>query len=117
MTELQKILLFFILPILALLCYPLKTIQGGLPVITVIAFLFVLLGFAQWRGKNLALTFAIFVQGFNVIIRIMMFFTFSFTKNGGILIPNMIAILLGILLSLYLMLRLDRSDIRMSMAQ
>ncbi len=117
MTKIQKAFFFIFLPVIALLCYPPETLMGGLPVISVIAILFILLGIAEWRGSALALTFAIFVQGFNVIVRIMMFFTFSFTKAGVLEVTNLIARAIGIILSMYLLLRLDQTDIRLTMVK
>ncbi len=117
MPTLQKALLFIILPIIAILSYSPQTLVGGLPVILVIIALMILLGVIVWRGRSLALTFAIFIQGLNVIVRIMMFFSFSIDKKGVVSYPDMAAMFLGIALSMYLLLRLDRTDIRLAMVK
>ena len=67
-----------------------------------------------------ALTFGIFVQGFNVIIRIMMFFPNAAKSVGDSIIVNWPYIffsLLGLGISMFLMLRLDRSDVRVTMTK
>ncbi|NPV78085.1 MAG: hypothetical protein HPY59_17125 [Anaerolineae bacterium] len=117
MPTIQKALLFIILPTIAILSYSPQTLAGGLPVILVIIALMILLGVVLWRGRSLALTFAIFVQGLNVIVRIMMFFSFSISKEGVVSYPDMAAMFLGIILSMYLLLRLDRTDVRLTMVK
>ncbi|MCC6146602.1 MAG: hypothetical protein IT308_03440 [Anaerolineaceae bacterium] len=117
MTTIQKILLFIILPIIALLSYPPKIFDGGLPLIFAVAILFIALGVLIWRGRSLALRFAIFVQGVNVIIRIMMFFSLSSDKEGAISYAGLITMTFGIALSIYLLLRLDKADIRLLMVK
>jgi hypothetical protein len=63
-------------------------------------------------GRSLALTLSIFIQGLNVIIRLMMFFSQAKPENGPWDVPYIIASLVGIALSTYLMFRLDRGDVR-----
>lgn len=117
MPTIQKALLFIILPTIAILSYAPRTLVGGAPVILVIVTLMVLLGVILWRGRSTALTFAIFVQGMNVIVRIMMFFSFSINKEGIASYPDMAAMVLGIILSMYLLLRLDKTDVRLTMVK
>lgn len=115
MTSGKRILLFFVLPIIGLLSYPPSSLVAGLPVLAFVIATLCLLGFWLWRGYALALTFSIFLQGLNVIIRLMMFFPNTF-KTGGVIDPTyMVVNLFGSILSFYLMLRLDRGDIRTTM--
>lgn len=115
MTTLQKLLFFIILPIVAILMYPPSFILSGLPVISVVAILYILLGVLIWRGRSLALTFAIFTQGLNVIVRLMMFFSNSFSKTGEPAFDYLGLTLLAMVLSMYLLLRLDKNDVRLMM--
>jgi hypothetical protein len=115
MTTFNRILLFFLLPIIAILSFPPDRLDGGLQVFAVAAGFFVLIGVFLWRGHSLALTFAIFLQGMNVIIRLMLFFANAIPKTGILDLPFAIAMLIGLGLSLYLMLRLDRNDVRGTM--
>ena len=79
-----RVLLFFVLPFIAPLLFPPDKLLGMVPdvllgvVMAVVAFA---MGFFIWRGYSLALTFSIFLQGFNVITRLMMFFSTIVTLN------------------------------------
>jgi len=109
-----KVLLFFLLPVVAVILFPPATLTGALPVIAVTVVSFGLLAYAIWRGRNWALVLAVFIQGFNAIIRIMMFLSHAVPAKaeGQPDIPYIIASLLSIILSVYLVLRLDRVDVR-----
>lgn len=115
MSMLKQILLFFILPIVAVLMYPPRVLSGGLVVILVVAAFFAFIGFMVFRGRSLALTFLIFLQGMNVIVRLMMVWSNSVNSKGEADPMFTIFGLLGLALSLYLLLRLDQSDIRVNM--
>ncbi len=117
MKTFERVLFFFILPILAVLLYPPSTLGAGAGVLVVALVLFAILGYLLMRGFNLALTFSIFVQGMNVIIRLMMFFTNSFGADGQANFVAIITILAGLALSFYLLLRLDRQDVRIQMVR
>jgi hypothetical protein len=115
MTTLQRVLLFFVLPIVAVLLYPPATLLSGIGALVVVAVFFIALGMWILRGYSLALTFSIFLQGLNVIVRIMMFWSNGFTRNG---VPDILFIatsLAGIILSFWLLVRLDRQDVRTKM--
>ncbi len=115
MKTFERILFFFILPIVAVLLYPPKTLGAGAGVLAVVLVLFAILGYLLWRGFSLALTFSIFVQGMNVIIRLMMFFNSSVSAQGEANFVAIITILAGLALSFYLLVRLDRQDVRIQM--
>ncbi len=115
MSIIKRVLLFFILPILAVLLYPPDLLLGGLPVILVVAAFFAFIGVMVYRGRSLALTFLIFLQGMNVIVRLMMVWSNSISSKGVANPTFAIFGLLGLVLSLYLLLRLDYSDVRVTM--
>jgi hypothetical protein len=115
MKPFERILFFFVLPILAVLLYPPSIFESGLGVIIVALIFFIALGVFIMRGRELALTFAIFLQGMNVIIRIMMFWNGAVTKAGVTDLSYIIFTILAIILSTWLLLRLDRQDIRIQM--
>jgi hypothetical protein len=117
MKPIERILYFFILPILAVLLYPPDMLLGGIAVLVVILLLFIGLGILLMQGRALALTFSIFVQGMNVIIRLMMFFSNGFNDQGQAHAAFMITSLLGLSLSIWLLMRLDRSDVRIQMVR
>jgi hypothetical protein len=116
MQPFQRILIFFVLPALAPLLFPPEIIGGAWIAILLDVILFVALGFFLMRGRLTALTLSIFIQGLNVIVRLMMFFPNAATPDGTWLYMNIITSLLSMAISTYLVLRLDRVDIRSKMA-
>jgi hypothetical protein len=118
MTNIQRFLLFILLPLIAPLLIPpaVFTTNTGLALLPIaIAISSVPVGWMIYRGSSTALTLAIFLQGLNVIIRLMMFFPHVLTQTGRIDIPWVVASLLSMGLSTYLALRLDRTDVRVLM--
>ncbi len=115
MTSLKRILLFFVLPIVAILMYPPELLIGGWAIILVVIAFMVVMGWLVNSGRGLALTFLIFLQGLNVIIRLMMFASNSVPAEGVYNFPYMITSIVGLALSFWLMLRLDRVDVRATM--
>lgn len=114
MTTLQKILIFFVLPFIAPLIYPPELIASAWIAFVLAAVLFGLLGILLLRGNSTALTLSIFLQGINAIIRLMMFLPSAGT-SAQVNLPWIIASVLSIALSTYLVLRLDRTDVRVTM--
>lgn len=114
MTTLQKIFVFFVLPFIAPLLYPPQMLASAWLAFVFAAVLFGLLGFLLLRGNSTALTLSIFLQGINSIIRLMMFLP-SAGNAGQVNLPWIIASVLSIALSTYLVLRLDRTDVRVTM--
>ena len=114
MTTLQKILIFFVLPFIAPLIYPYDLIGPIWIAFILAAVLFGLLGTLLLRGNSTALTLSIFLQGINGIIRLMMFLPGA-GSTGQVDVPWIIASVLSIALSTYLILRMDRTDVRVTM--
>jgi len=113
----QRILLFFVIPAIAPLLFPLDWIQGIWIGVGLALLLFVALGFALTRGRSTALTLSIFLQGLNVIVRLMMFFPHAVSASGLADFPFIITSLLSMGLSIYLVLRLDKGDVRVQMVK
>jgi hypothetical protein len=116
-NSLRRGLLFFVLPVLAVISYPPKFLLSAAPILIVGVVLFCALGVLLLQGRSLALTFAIFVQGINAIMRLMMFFPNSFGTDGTVNFVYLVTCLLGMGLSIWLLLRLDRQDIRLNMVR
>ncbi|HEY9076481.1 MAG TPA: hypothetical protein VIO61_08060 [Anaerolineaceae bacterium] len=117
MTTIQKIFYFFVLPCLGPLMFPPSTFtsQSGLILMAIVLVFLLGLGMLQLQGRSNALTFAIFLQGLNVIVRLMMVFPGAVSKDfktDPIFILTMVA---GIAISTFLLLRLDKNDIRRTM--
>jgi hypothetical protein len=117
MTKISRILLFFVLPILAAFLYPPNTIFGSIGVLVVALVLFIGLGYLLLQGRTLALTFSIFIQGINAIARLMMVFPNSFSNKGEFNLVYLITCLAGLALSIWLLFRLDKADVRITMTR
>ncbi len=115
MTVLQKVVYFFVLPLVAVLLYPPDLLLGAGGLLVFVALAFFTIGFFLMRGNLRLLTFAIFVQGMNAIVRLMLFFSHAVTKAQVIDLMFAVTCLLGLALSMYLVFRYDRSDVRVSM--
>jgi hypothetical protein len=115
MSIFERGLLFILLPLIAALSYPPDTLRGAVGVLPFAVAFFLLVGFFLLRGKSLALTFTIFLQGMNVIVRILLFFSNAVPRNGDFNLVFSVFTLIGLGLSLFLLLRLDRTDIRSMM--
>jgi hypothetical protein len=112
MSTIKRFLLFCFLPIIGMLSYPLNYITEGFLGMVIVAAFILGLGMFVWRGSSRALTFAIFLNGMNVIVRLMMLLSTVISKQGIINIQFGIAGMLGLIISFYIMLRLDQTDVR-----
>ena len=113
MTYPQRILLFFLLPLIAPLIMPpqfLISSMGVLPLVLGVSA--GLVGFLVNRGNSTALTLTIFLEGINVIIRLLMFYPHILTDSGSVDFLWILTSVLSMGLSMYLVLRLDRTDVR-----
>ena len=108
----NRILLFFVLPTLAPLILPPEILFEGILTVLVVAILLLVSGYFLSRGKPLALTFLIFLQGLSFTVRIMLFFSRSISAQGVIDWAFTITSVLSMALSFYLIFRLDQVDIR-----
>lgn len=108
----NRILLFFVLPTLAPLILPPQTLLSGIGAAIVVAALLLTSSYFLYIGKPSALTLVIFLQGLNIVIKMMLFFSTSVSAKGVADPVFAIASLLSIGLSLYLLFRLDSVDIR-----
>jgi hypothetical protein len=113
----KKILPIIVLQIIPLLLFPFNFLVSGWWAILFMIVIFVLLGIALLRGKLWALTMSIFLQGINAVIRIMMFFPNAQNiADGSLNWPFVITSTLSIILSIWFLLRLDKPDIRSTIA-
>ena len=117
MSVIKRILLFFVLPVLGILFYQPSILANASSMIGIVVLFFLGLGYLLWRGYSKALTFMIFVNGMNVIVRIMMLLSTSFSEEGVFNLPFTVFGSLGAIISLYLVLRLDEVDVRQIMTR
>ncbi|MFM8322287.1 MAG: hypothetical protein ACKOC5_15340 [Chloroflexota bacterium] len=117
MNNTLRILLYFVLPTLAPLLFPPDYLMVFGPIgIGLAVLLFVSLGWLLLRGRSTALTLSIFLQGLNVIIRLMMLFPHAY-EQGTFNPVFVVTSLLSIGLSLYVLQRLDKVDVRATMVR
>ena len=116
MSNRQQLLLIYLLQIIPLLVFPLDTLKSGIIVVGILVVVFALLGYGLWRGRNWALSLSLTLQGFNVVVRLMMLFPNALMRlpEGGFVfdLPYLTLSAISIGLSLFFLLRLDRPDIR-----
>jgi hypothetical protein len=117
MSVLNRVLFFFVLPVLGILFFDPSVLAGGFTLIAVVVIFVLGVGYFQWRGFNRALTFAIFLNGMNVIVRLMLLLSGAFDKQGVFQPATTIFLLGGLLISFFLMLRLDKVDVRLTMSK
>jgi hypothetical protein len=117
MSVLKRVLFFFVLPVVGILFFDPSVLASGLPLIAVVVIFVLGVGYFQWTGYNRALTFAIFLNGMNVIVRLMLLLSGAFNKAGVFQPGTTIFLLGGLLISFYLMLRLDKVDVRLTMSR
>jgi hypothetical protein len=114
MSNKLKLSLIYFLQFIPIILYPPETLKGGLMVILVVVAGMLAMGYFLLRGRSWALKMSIFMQGFNVIIRIMMGFAHAVrpeSVGGGADIPFITTSILGIIISTWFLLRLDMPDV------
>ena len=112
----QKLLLLYIFQIIPLLIYPPATLKSGIVLVGILAVIFILLGFGLRLGRNWALSLSLTLQGFNVVVRLLMVFPNALMRlSSGAFVYDLSYIALSVVsiaLSLFFLLRLDRPDVR-----
>jgi len=116
MSNRQQLLLIYLFQIIPLLFFPLETLKSGIVIVGILVAVFALLGYGLWRGRNWALSLSLTLQGFNIVVRLMMLFPNALMRlpEGGFVfdLPYLALSAVSICLSLFFLLRLDRPDIR-----
>jgi hypothetical protein len=115
MPQKQRLLLIYALQALPMLIFPPNSYQKSLPFLGITLVLFLILGYALRQGRGWALSMSIFLQGFNFIVRLLMFFpnaTFPQQAGGGWNFSVILTGLLSMVLSVIFLLRLDQPDVR-----
>jgi len=111
MTNKSFLLPIILLQFIPIVLFPLETLQSGITVVGVVILLFALLGYGLWRGRTWGLHMSIFIQGLNIIIRMMMFFPNVVSELGVWDITYFVINILAMSLSGWFLLRLDRPDV------
>ncbi len=117
MDSLKRNIPLLILQPLPLLLFPpaLFTVDA-LPLIAIVVMVMWGLSWLVWRGRTWALTLSIFIQGLNVIIRLMMLLSNAVNVTGNYDIAFIVTSVLAIVVSWLFLYRLDNQDLRAAMA-
>lgn len=116
MDSLKRNAPLLLLQPLPLLLFPPALLTEALPLIAIVVAVMWGLGWMVWRKRAWALTLSIFIQGLNVIIRLMMLMSNAVNANGKYDIPFIVTSVLAIVLSWLFLYRLDNQDLRAAMA-
>ena len=105
----------YFLQFIPIILYPPSTLQEGWAVILVVIAGFLALGYFLLKGRSWALKMGIFTQGLNIIVRLMMGIAHAVRPDnlgGGFDFVLITTTLLGIIISGWVLLRLDQPDIK-----
>jgi hypothetical protein len=115
MSNNLKLALIYYLQFIPIIIYPPSTFQGGWAVILVVVAGLLALGYFLMKGRSWALKLSIFIQGLNIIVRLMIGIAHIARPEklgGGFDGALIVTTLLGILISGWFMFRLDEPDIK-----
>jgi hypothetical protein len=112
MINLKQIMPVIVMQFIPLVILPLSILFSinGVVYIVIAILVFGSLGYAIIKRKAWARNLSIFVQGFNIIVRLMMLFPNARTKDGPWDMSLIIASLLSIAISFWFLQRLDKTD-------
>jgi hypothetical protein len=116
MYQRRQAALYF-LQLIPLLIFPPSILVEGILAVGVVAVAIVALGFMLLRKRAWALTMSIFIQGMNIVVRLMMLFPHALLSGSagkGVDVAFVVSSILSIAISGWFLLRLDRPDIRMA---
>lgn len=115
MSSKSKFALIFFLQFIPIVLYPPPTSQSGWILMGVVIAGLLVFGYFLMKGRSWALKMSIFVQGLNIIVRLMMGFAHAVRPEklgGGFDFVLIITSLLGIAISAWFLFRLDQPDIK-----
>ena len=118
MDSLRRSIPLLLLQPLPLLLFPPALLADALPLIAIVIAIIWGLSWLVWRKIAWALTMSIFMQGLNVIIRVMMLLSNAVSQrsNGNLDVVYVVASVLAIVLSWLFLYRLDNQDLRAALA-
>jgi hypothetical protein len=112
MRRTPLITLIFLLQFIPILAFPPAMLTAAPLALALVAGFFVVLGALALNGRAWALTLSIFCQGMNVIVRLMMVWPNAQTPEGALNVAFTLAMAIGIVISTWLLFRMDRPDVR-----
>ena len=112
----RNVPLLILQPLPLLLFPPALFTPDALPLIAIVVALMWGLSWMVWRRRTWALTLSIFIQGLNVIARLMMLLSNAVSSSGDVNLVFIVTSVLAIVVSWLFLLRLDNQDLRAAMA-
>jgi Na+/alanine symporter len=98
---------------LPLVLFPWPIRASSAVFIAVLALLSSLLGWALYRRKHWGITLTIFVQGMNVIVRIITLLPNVYTAEAGLDLAFLLTDIVSVTLSIVMLSSIDRPEIRL----
>jgi len=111
--QLPLITLVAVAQVVPLVLFPWPLRASSAVFIFILALLSALLGWALYRRKRWGITLTIFVQGMNVIVRIITFFGNVYRPGEGVDIALLLTYIASVVLSVVLLSSIDRPEIRL----
>ena len=112
----RSLVLIAALQFIAVIVLPPRVLAGMAPALWVaIAALFGVLGLSLYRQQAWARVASVFVQGMNIIVRLLTLLGNVVTPEGAIDVPLLVTTLVAGALSALVLVEIDRPEIRMAM--
>jgi hypothetical protein len=113
-SENRGIRLVAFFQVIPLLLFPWGLSVGSFAAIAVLALLCGFLGWAVIRLKPWARTLTVFLQGFNIIVRIVTLFRNVYDQEAGLDLPLLVTYVLSAVLSWLVLSYVDRSEVQLA---
>jgi len=113
-SESRGIQLVAVLQLVPLALFPWSVSVGSLVAIFVLALLCGFLGWALFNRKPWGRTLTIFVQGFNIIVRIITLFANVYEAERGADVPLLVTYVASGVLSWLILSYIDRSEVQLT---
>lgn len=97
----------------SLALFPWSLSIGAMIGVVLLAVLSAFLGWALWRRKEWARILTIFCQGFNVVIRLITLLPNVYRPERGLNAALLVTYVLSIVLSLWLLMSIDRPEVQL----
>jgi len=115
MTAIKRAAPFLFLQFIPLLIFPPALLAGALVFVAIVVAVALGLAIMVWRGRTWALTMSIFLQGLNVIVRVMMLLPRAMSQTETVDVAFIITSVLAIAASWVFLYRFDRPELRAAM--
>lgn len=112
-SQSRTVLFVAIAQFVPLVLFPWGLSVGSAIAIVVLLALSAFLGWVLWRRKVWGVTLTIFVQGLNVVVRLITFFANVYDEVSGVNVGVLITYVVSAVLSLYFLSTIDKPEVRL----